>query len=156
MGGRCAPTLPGWEMRTGPRKGSWARDAAQGLQHSDNHGDIISSTCPLISIPTPLGVTDLAHPAPASENYEKEGGSLPRQLSLNCWLSPYLTWLKTHSPRAQGQEGWALASALTAHAWLPLSLAHNMPFSPWHKLFPLLCLAFPWLTHTHREGEWRS
>lgn len=43
------------------------------------------------------------------------------------------------------------ASAPTAHAQLPLSLAHNMPFRPWHKLFPLLCLALPWLTPTHQQ-----
>ena len=48
------------------------------------------------------------------------------------------------------------ASALSAHAWLPLSLAHNMPFRPWHKLFPLLCLTLPWLTPTHWAGGQRK
>lgn len=35
------------------------------------------------------------------------------------------------------------ASARTAHVQLPLSLAHDMPFKPRHKLFSLLCLALP-------------
>ena len=48
------------------------------------------------------------------------------------------------------------ASAPTAHARLPLSLAHHTPFRPGHKLFPLLCLALPRLTPTHRAGEQRS
>lgn len=77
-----------------------------------------------------------------------------RGLSLKSWLSGQ--GLRPTAPGLRGRKDVLQASALTAHARLLLSLAHNMPFRPWHKLFPLLCLALPWLTPTHWAGGQRS
>lgn len=159
------PTFQTGRSGGGPGKILGPTDAAQGLQHSDNHGDTTSSRLsrpPLASLsPSPpfwdLGVTVLAHLAPASENYEKAWGSLsPDSCPWTAGSHPTGHGPRPTAPGLRVRRDRLQASALTAHAWLLLSLAHNMPFRPWHKLFPLLYLTLPWLTPTYWEGEPRS
>lgn len=117
------------------------------------------STCLLIS--SGIGSHGLSSACASDHEKGKGRGSLT---SDGCpWTTgphPAGCGLRPTAPRlgvlARGLGPGAPASVSTAHTRLPSSLAHHTPCRPGHKQFPLLCLASPWLTPTHRAGEQRS
>ena len=119
---------------------------------------LLPSTCLLIS----SGIESHGLSSASASDHEK-GKGRGSLTSDGCpWTTgphPAGRGLRPTAPRlgvlARGLGG-APASVPTAHTQLPSSLAHHTPCRLGHKQFPLLCLAPPRLTPTHRAGEQRS